>query len=230
MRATSSCHDEDEGVWLTKVVLALFWFRSINGKTYAPVNLDRIAHWIEQGRLTSSPEKPITAKELVLSGCIHNAHDGVKLLGDVRRLPAFCIFFTRLLMRCWILQGAEHLKVPIHITPSRASKSAIRAVEKQGGTVMCRYYNRLSLYDCVKGRADRIDAAPTRRQDIRMYILFRTSIGCTEMIFSKEWYTNWKNRGYLAPESIAKMPIVQERWRQLSEQLTRFRSEEFVKR
>jgi large subunit ribosomal protein L15 len=45
-----------------------------------------------------------------------------------------------------------------------------------------------------------------------------------------EWYTNWKNRGYLAPESIAKMPIVKERWRGLSEQLTRFKTEEFVKR
>ena len=60
--------------------------RSINGKTYAPVNLDRIAHWVEQGRLVSSPEKPITARELVMSGCIHNAHDGVKLLGNVRHL------------------------------------------------------------------------------------------------------------------------------------------------
>lgn len=45
-----------------------------------------------------------------------------------------------------------------------------------------------------------------------------------------EWYASWKNRGYLAPESIAKMPAVQERWRQLSEQLTRFRSEEFARR
>jgi large subunit ribosomal protein L15 len=45
-----------------------------------------------------------------------------------------------------------------------------------------------------------------------------------------EWYANWKNRGYLAPESIGKMPVVQERWRQLSEQLTRFRSEEFARR
>jgi hypothetical protein len=44
-----------------------------------------------------------------------------------------------------------------------------------------------------------------------------------------EWYASWKNRGYLAPESIAKMPAVQERWRQLSEQLTRFKSEEFAK-
>ena len=54
------------------------------GKTYAPVNLDRIQHWIDQGRLTSSPEKPITARELVQSGCVHGAHEGVKILGDVR--------------------------------------------------------------------------------------------------------------------------------------------------
>lgn len=59
--------------------------------------------------------------------------------------------------------------------------------------------------------------------------LFGTSTARVETL-SSEWYTNWKNRGYLAPDSIAKMPIVQERWRQLSEQLTRFRDEEFVKR
>jgi len=82
------------------------------------------------------------------------------------------LFFYSFLDAMLVSQGAEQLKVPIHITPSRASKSAIRAVEKQGGTVVCRYYNRLSLYDCVKGRTDRIDAAPTRRQDIRTYILF----------------------------------------------------------
>lgn len=84
-----------------------FLVRSISGKTYAPVNLDRIAHWIEQGRLSSSPEKPITARELVTSGCIHNARDGVKLLSDVRHhLPAFCLhFLTRFLMRCWESPG-----------------------------------------------------------------------------------------------------------------------------
>jgi large subunit ribosomal protein L15 len=69
-----------------------FPFNSISGKTYAPVNLDRIAYWIEQGRLTSSPENPITAKELVTSGCIHNAHDGVKLLSDVRSLYVSFLF------------------------------------------------------------------------------------------------------------------------------------------
>ena len=57
-----------------------------NAKTWAPVNLDRLQHWIDQGRITSSPEQPITARELVLSKCIHNVHDGIKILGDVSSL------------------------------------------------------------------------------------------------------------------------------------------------
>lgn len=57
-----------------------------NAKIWAPVNLDRLQHWIDQGRLESSPEKPITARELLLSGCVHDVHDGIKLLGDVRPL------------------------------------------------------------------------------------------------------------------------------------------------
>ena len=84
---------------LTRVIQILF--NSISGKTYAPVNLDRIAYWIEQGRLTSSPENPITARELVTSGCIHNAHDGVKLLSDVRSPP--CFPFVRSLIRRLLL-------------------------------------------------------------------------------------------------------------------------------
>lgn len=54
----------------------------------------------------------------------------------------------------------------MHITPSRASKSAIEAIEANGGTVFCQYYNSLALRDCIKGRTDRISAAPTRRNDI----------------------------------------------------------------
>jgi hypothetical protein len=57
-----------------------------NAKTWAPVNLDRLQHWIDQGRISSSPEQPITARELVLSKCIHNVHDGIKILGDVSSL------------------------------------------------------------------------------------------------------------------------------------------------
>lgn len=72
------------------------------------------------------------------------------------------------------------MKTPIHITPSRASKSAIRGVEKLGGTVFCKYYNPLALRDCVKGRTDRIQAAPVRQTDIGAHthslILARTHL------------------------------------------------------
>ncbi|KAG0705322.1 ribosomal protein L15 [Suillus ampliporus] len=161
-------------------------FVNPNRKVYAPINLDRIQYWIDQGRLHSSPENPITARELLLSGCIHNVHDGIKLLGD----------------------NAPFLKTPIHITPSRASQSAIKAVESLGGSVFCKYYNPLALRDCVKSREDRISAAPTRRTDIL-------------------WYTDWRNRGYLSPQALEKNPKVEERWKELSKQLLSFKDQTF---
>jgi large subunit ribosomal protein L15 len=63
--------------------------------------------------------------------------------------------------------------IPVFITPSRASKSAINAVEKAGGVVVCKYYNSLALRDCVAGRSDRISAAPTRREDISKAVISR---------------------------------------------------------
>jgi large subunit ribosomal protein L15 len=131
-----------------------------NAKTYAPVNLDRIQHWVDQGRLTSSPKDPITARDLLESGCIHNAHDGVKVLGDVCITDGFCTSY----LMC-LLQGSEHLKAPLYIIASRASQSAIKAIEDKGGKIVCKYYT-LALRDCLEGRIDRISAAPTRREDI----------------------------------------------------------------
>ena len=106
---------------------------SINGKTYAPVNLDRIAHWVEQGRLVSSPDKPITARELVLSGCIHNAHDGVKLLGNVRHLFPFsrllterCVARVRNISKCQYT--SHHLAPPsLQFKPSRSLEARFSA-------------------------------------------------------------------------------------------------------
>jgi large subunit ribosomal protein L15 len=63
-------------------------------------------------------------------------------------------------------QGAADFDTPIYITPSRASKSAIGAIEKAGGSVWCQYYNALALRDCVNGRTDRVQAAPTAKKDI----------------------------------------------------------------
>ncbi|KAI0688761.1 ribosomal protein L15 [Cytidiella melzeri] len=163
-------------------------FVNPNTKVFAAVNLNRIQSWIDQGRLQSSPENPITARELLLSGCIHDAKDGIKLLGD----------------------GADQLKTPIHITPARASRSAIRAVEKLGGTVFCKYYNELALRDCLKGRTDRTEAAPVRQTDVA-------------------WYTEWNNRGYLSPQALARMPpaIMDARWKELSKQLLVYKAQQF---
>lgn len=137
-----------------------------NHKVYATVNLDRIQHWIDQGRLSSSPTQPITAKELLLSGCVHNVHDGIKLLGDVGM--QFCKSSS---VNVPYFKGAQFLKSPIHIISSKASKAAVKAVETSGGSVFCQYYNPLALRDCIKGRTDHISAAPTRRNDICEYIL-----------------------------------------------------------
>ncbi|PPQ63194.1 hypothetical protein CVT24_005739 [Panaeolus cyanescens] len=165
-------------------------FVNQNEKTWAPVNLDRIQHWIDQGRLTCSPENPITVRDLVVSGCIHDAHDGVKILGD----------------------GAEHFKSPIYIVASRASKSAIEAIEKNGGKIVCKYYNSLALRDCVAGRLDRISAAPTRREDIL-------------------WYGKYQNRGFLSPLTLKKLgdlPFVEPRWKLLAKELGTWRKQQFI--
>ncbi|KIO20223.1 hypothetical protein M407DRAFT_139851 [Tulasnella calospora MUT 4182] len=133
-------------------------FTNPTAREFAPVNLDRLQHWIDAGRLTSSPQNPITARELLLSGCIHNVKDGVKLLGD----------------------GAEQLKSPVFVELSRASKSAISAIESKGGKVLCKYYNNLALKDLVHGETHRQEALPVRKTDIL-------------------WYAKKSNRGYLAP-------------------------------
>ncbi|KAG8897059.1 YmL10 [Tulasnella sp. 403] len=113
-------------------------FTNPTEKTYAPVNLDRLQYWIKTKRLTSSLENPITARELLLSGCIHDVKDGVKLLGD----------------------GAEYLKSPVYLEVSKASQTAIKSIEKAGGRVVCKYYNDLALKDCVHARTDRKAALP----------------------------------------------------------------------
>ncbi|KAI1001113.1 hypothetical protein K3495_g7083 [Podosphaera aphanis] len=96
----------------------------------SPVNLDRIQSWIDQGRI--DPSKPITVKELVETRCIHGIKDGVKLLA----------------------RGRGDLKTPINILVSRASTTAIKAVEAVGGTVTTRYYTKKSIRRLLKGESD----------------------------------------------------------------------------
>lgn len=94
------------------------------------VNLDRIQHWIDQGRI--DPSKQITPKELVESRCIHGIKDGVKILA----------------------RNKEELRTPINILASRASATAIQAIEAVGGTIITRYYTRASLRRLLKGESE----------------------------------------------------------------------------
>ncbi|KAJ5291568.1 54S ribosomal protein L10 [Penicillium angulare] len=91
------------------------------GLDMAPVNLSRIQEWIDQGRI--DPTRPITVRELAQSRCIHQYKDGVKVLGD----------------------GSSVLKQPIHLVVSRASGTAISAIEAAGGTVATRFYTRSAI-------------------------------------------------------------------------------------
>lgn len=95
------------------------------------VNVDRVQEWIDQGRL--NPAKPITLRELVKSNCIHGIKDGVKLLGR---------------------GGKDSLKQPVSIVASRASASAIEAVEAAGGTIVTRYYTKPAIKRILAGSTD----------------------------------------------------------------------------
>jgi len=84
-------------------------FTNIFAKDFAEVGLDRIAVAIEAGRLDAT--KTIDAEALKAAGIVRRVKDGVRLLG-----------------------GAEP-KVKLTISVAGASRPAIAAVEKAGGTV-----------------------------------------------------------------------------------------------
>lgn len=83
-------------------------FKALNSKNHAWINLGRIAKAVEAGTLDGSD---VTEESLVKAGLVRNRRDGVRLLakGD----------------------APKNLK----ITVTGASKAAVEAVEKAGGSV-----------------------------------------------------------------------------------------------
>ena len=104
-----------------------------------PLNLHTLQSWIDQGRI--DPSRPITLKELRESNCVGKIKDGVKLLAD----------------------GADKLRQPVNIVVSRASASAIAAVEKQGGSVMTRFYTPFAIQRILRGQTDPINSLRSDR-------------------------------------------------------------------
>ncbi|MBI4966877.1 MAG: 50S ribosomal protein L15 [Rhodospirillales bacterium] len=85
-------------------------FTNIFRKEYSEVNLGRLQNAIDRGRLDA--KQPVDAAALIAAGLITDPRSGVRLLG----------------------KGS--LKAKLTITVAGASKSAIAAVEKAGGTVV----------------------------------------------------------------------------------------------
>lgn len=83
-------------------------FKAPGAKTFAWVNLGRIGKAIEAGQLDASN---VTEESLVASGVVRNARDGVRLLA----------------------KGEAPKKLKITVTG--ASRAAVEAVEKAGGSV-----------------------------------------------------------------------------------------------
>lgn len=132
----------------------------------SPLNLDTLQTWIDAGRL--DPSAPITLKHLLDSRAVHGIKDGVKLLG----------------------RGANIFKSPITIEVSRASASAIAAIEAAGGTVTTRYFTKDGIRRLTKPH------------------LYADEDGVVEMPrladassrWDLEYYRDPKHRGYLSDQ------------------------------
>jgi len=107
------------------------------------VPLSRILSWIAQGRI--DPTKPITVRELAMSRCVTDIKDGVKLLASSQRHDAS-------------IDEVPTLAQPLNIVVSRASASAIAAVEAAGGNVLTRYYTRWAIQRIIRGTMDPIES------------------------------------------------------------------------
>ena len=113
-------------------------FKNVHAEDIQTVPLTRIQSWVAQGRL--DPTRPITIRDLALSGCVTSVKDGVKLLSRSLNEPQ------------------PILDQPLNIVVSRASASAIEAVEKAGGRGMTRFYTRWAIRRILRGTMDPINS------------------------------------------------------------------------
>ena len=94
------------------------------------MNVDTLQEYIIMGRLIPKENGLITMRDLLASGVVNRVNEGIKLLGRNR-------------------SGLE-FDSKIHLEVSFASKEAIEAIEKAGGTVTCVHFNKLSLRALIK--------------------------------------------------------------------------------
>ena len=84
-------------------------FNNINAKTYAVVNLGLIQKFIDAGKIDAKAD--LTEEALIASGLVRRAKDGIRVLAK------------------------GEITSKINLTVHGASKGAIEAIEKAGGSV-----------------------------------------------------------------------------------------------
>lgn len=158
-------------------IYKLFPKRGFKSHIHQPqyLNLSRLQYFIDNKRI--DPTKPITMREIFQSGLLSSVKPGgVKIIAG----------------------GSFRLRQPINISASKASKAAIEAIEKMGGTFTAQYYTGFGL---------RVLANPERalrrfaRIPLRAKPISRKNI---------EYYRDPENRGYyqdsVAPQIIPSRP------------------------
>ena len=130
-------------------------FHNRHHKDLQPVSLRTLQEFIDMGRLTPPENRMLTMRDLVASGVLSRTGNGIKLLG-----------------------GNFDFKSKIHLEVSFASRAAIKAIEKEGGSVTCTYFNKLSLRALM--RPFKFDILPRRARPnpkIMNYYLDKTKCG-----------------------------------------------------
>jgi large subunit ribosomal protein L15 len=172
---------------------------------YCTLNLDRLQHWIELGRLDAS--KLITIADMVRSGLVGSSvRDGVKLLA----------------------RGDAHFQVPnLQIEVSKCSLVAAETIEKCGGTVTTVYHTRRGL-ECLL-HPERYPLKPyferpVLEADIAYYSdpIHRGYLADRER-FEREY----KPRGYIADEQMERQMLSERQYHRVEQ---RFQVEDVQQR
>ncbi|GJC81134.1 50S ribosomal protein L15 [Colletotrichum liriopes] len=166
------------------------------------LNLDKLQQWIDAGRI--DPTKQITVKEIIESGLIGTVKDGIKLLG----------------------RGKQDLRQPIDIMISRASASAIDAVEANGGKILTRFYTKQSIKRILRGESENSDKPlPVGKEYVASVLAqartktFKYRLPDPTSREDIEYYRDPAHRGYLShllkegesPSLYFKVPIPRKR-------------------
>jgi len=141
-------------------------FTNIHAQPMVPLNVGTLQDFIDMGRIhlpKTDDDPPINMKDLVDAGFVKNSaiKHGIKLLAD----------------------GKERVRSPIRIEISRASKSAIDAIEAVGGEVVTVHFNQLALRALLKPH--KFEIIPRRARPPPKMLTY---------------YASYENRGFLSPE------------------------------